>query len=137
MWPQICTIGRSDRPGELQQVPRRIREEPSKSSGTELQTQASAPRLLQRRPCISRKAVFLAAYRETASVRAAAERAGIDQLRHHRWFEADAADREAFTDAQLQIADALRDLAIERAMDGWLEPVNFRGRQRGTIRRYS
>jgi hypothetical protein len=78
----------------------------------------------------------LAAFRETASVSAAAKAAGIAPDRHVQWLEEDPRYWEAFTEAQQEVADALQGEAIERAVHGWLEPVFYRGRQCGAIRHH-
>ena len=107
-----------------------------------LQSLAREPRTivappLPRRRCISRQAAFLAAFRKTASVRAAAEAAEIAPTRHFQWLEKDPRYWEAFAEAQREVADALQGEAIERAVQGWLEPVFHRGGQCGTIRHRS
>jgi hypothetical protein len=102
---------------------------------------AQEPRAITRpllpRRCCTRRAAFLAAYRETASLRAAAEAVGVEEARHHQWLQHDAAYREAFASVQNEVVDNLQDQALERAVAGWVEPVFYRGRQCGTIRHYS
>jgi hypothetical protein len=93
--------------------------------------------LLQRHRCITRRVAFLAAYRETFSVRAAAQAAGIAETRHHHWLQQDAGYRQAFASVHSEVADNLQDQVLERAVEGWVEPVFYRGRQCGTIRHYS
>ena len=78
----------------------------------------------------------MAAFRKTASVRAAAEAAEITPARHSRWLEEDPRYWEAFVQAQQEVAGALQGEAIERAVQGWLKPVFYRGRQCGAIRHY-
>jgi hypothetical protein len=77
---------------------------------------------------------FLAAFRETASVRAAAKTAGIATDRHLHWLEEDPRYWEAFTDAQQEVADALQGEAIDRAVNGWLEPILYRDPTSWTFR---
>jgi hypothetical protein len=71
------------------------------------------------------------------SIRAAAEAAAITPTQHYKWIENDPAYWEAFSDAQMKVADALQDQVTDRAMGGWLEPVFYRGRQCGTIQHHS
>jgi hypothetical protein len=70
-------------------------------------------------------------------VRAAAEAVGVEEARHHQWLENNAGYREAFASAQMEVADNLQDQVLERAVQGWVEPVFYRGRQCGTIWHYS
>jgi hypothetical protein len=86
---------------------------------------------------ITRRAACLAAYRKTFSVRATAKRPGIAETRHHHWLQQDAAYRQAFASVQSEVVDNLRDQVLELAVEGWVEPVFYRGRQCGTIRHYS
>ena len=142
---QICTIARPDERGELHRTSRGIYEGSRNRRAVNrlrrAQSPAREPRTimppLPRRRCISRQAAFLAAFRKTASVRAAAESAGITPARHSQWLEEDPRYWEAFAQAQQEVADALQGEAIERALHGWLQPVFFRGRQCGTIPRRS
>jgi hypothetical protein len=71
---------------------------------------------LPKRRCISKQAAFLAAFRKTASVTAAAEAAGITPDRHQRWLEEDPRYWEAFMDAHLEVTDALKGEVIARAI---------------------
>jgi hypothetical protein len=49
------------------------------------------------RGCISRQDTFLAAYRKTSSIAAAAQAAGIKPAQHYRWLAANPAYWEAFS----------------------------------------
>jgi hypothetical protein len=51
--------------------------------------------------------------------------------------EKDTAYRRDFEPVQEEVAGKLLDEAVEVALNGWLEPVFYRGQQCGTIRRYS
>jgi hypothetical protein len=97
----------------------------------------TASRLHPRRRCISRRAAFLARYRETASIRAAAEVAGIAQNQFYEWLERNVPFQRDFESAQQDVADSLQDQVVELAVQGWEEPVYYRGRQCGDIRHYS
>jgi hypothetical protein len=91
----------------------------------------------RKRLCISKQAAFLAAFRKTLSVRAAAEAARIAPTQHYGWLEEDPRYWEAFSEAQREAADVLQGEAMERAVQGWLEQVLYRGRPCATIRHYS
>ena len=84
-----------------------------------------------RRRCLTRQATFLAAYRKTSSIAAAAKAAGIKPAQHW-WLGASAAYWEAFRQLQEDVIGRLQDKVVERAMDGWAEPVFYRGRVCGT-----
>lgn len=90
-----------------------------------------------RRPCVTRQTTFLAAYRKTSSMAAAAKAAGIKPAQHYRWLVASAAYWEAFMELQEEVIWRLQDKVVERAMDGWTEPVLYRGRVCGTIQHHS
>ena len=87
--------------------------------------------------CITRQAAFLAAYRKTASVAAAAKAAGIKPVQHYRWLAASAAYWEAFRELQEDVIDRLQDKVMELAVEGWAEAVLYRGRVCGTIQHHS
>lgn len=92
---------------------------------------------LPRRKCVTPQAVFLRAYRETASIPAAATAAGIEAAQHYQWLACKPAYAQDFADLQTDVIEALQDQAVERAMEGWVEPVLYRGRVCGTIQRHS
>lgn len=94
------------------------------------------PRLPRRR-CVTRQASFLAAYRKTASIPAAAKAAGIRPAQHYRWLASYAAYWQAFAEVQEDVIGTLQDAAVERAMEGWVKPVLYRGRVCGEIRHHS
>lgn len=83
-----------------------------------------------------KRAAFLAAYRETGTVKAAAKAAGIDRRTHYRWLE-DPAYAESFEDARQEAGEALEDEARRRAIQGVEEPVFYQGEVVGFRRRYS
>jgi len=94
-------------------------------------------RPIPRRRCISRRSAFLLAYRQTGSIRAAADTANIAPAQHYHWFENDSAYRRDFEDVHELVVGGLQDEIVELAVHGRLEPVFYRGQQCGTIRRYS
>jgi hypothetical protein len=81
-------------------------------------------------------AAFLPAYRKSASIPSAAQAAGIRPAQHCHWL-ANAGYWQAFAAAQEKIAARLQDAVLQRAMQGWEEPVVYRGRVCGTIWHYS
>jgi hypothetical protein len=86
-----------------------------------------------RRRCLTRQATFLAAYRKTSSIAAAAKAAGIKPAQHYRWLAASAAYCEAFRELQEDVIGRLQDKVVERAKEGWAEAVLYRGGGCGTI----
>jgi hypothetical protein len=90
----------------------------------------------RRRRCVSKQAVFLAAFLEKASIPAALEAAEITLAQHQEWLVRDARYRERFSYAYRDVADGLRDEVARLAM-GWEEQVLYRGRQCGTKPRHS
>lgn len=66
-----------------------------------------------------------------------AKAVGIEPAQHYKWIARNAAYWQAFADVQEDVTWTLQDAAVERAMDGWEEPVLYRGRVCGTIRHYS
>jgi hypothetical protein len=102
-----------------------------------LRAQKTPAESRSKRRCRSRQAAFLIAYRKTASITAAAKAAQIGEPRHYQWLKEDPRYWRSFSEAQQEVADVLQDKAVERAVEGWLEPVFYRGRQCGTTRRHS
>jgi hypothetical protein len=74
----------------------------------------------------TRSAAFLAGYRQTGSVTRAAELARVDRSQHYLWMQApDYA--EQFQRAQAEVAQAIEDEVIRRAVQGIEEPVVYQG----------
>jgi len=88
---------------------------------------------------------FLRAYRRLGSVTEAAKIAGIGKWTHYRWLEGVGAGyenyRTAFAAARRRITDLDGDAGEEeikrRGIDGVLEPVFYKGKPVGAIRKYS
>jgi hypothetical protein len=80
--------------------------------------------------------LFLAAYRQTASITKAAAAAKVDRTIHYRWLHNEAY-KAAFAAAQEEAAQVLEDEAVRRATEGTLEPVYYQGLKVGAVRRYS
>jgi hypothetical protein len=86
---------------------------------------------------MKRKAAFLAAYRESGQVRYAAEAAGVCRELHSRWLKKDPAYAAEFERAKEDAADKLEKEAVRRASEGWLEPVYYKGKPVGAVRKFS
>jgi hypothetical protein len=83
-----------------------------------------------------RQIAFLAAYRRTGVVTRAAAAVGIARETHYDWLEEEGY-REEFRAATIEAGAVLEETAIQRAVDGWEEPVYHDGKVVGTIRKYS
>jgi hypothetical protein len=79
---------------------------------------------------------FLSAYAESCNILWASRRAQIARRTHYDWKETRPNYAKAFARAKEWAADYLEAMAIERATDGWLEPVFYQGEQCGTVRRF-
>jgi hypothetical protein len=82
---------------------------------------------LQRRATHARARAFLAAYKRTGSITAAAAAANVDRSTHYAWHRTSATYRAAFERAAEQAAGVLEDEAIERATVGVFEPLTWQG----------
>lgn len=80
---------------------------------------------------------FLSSYAVAGSITRAAEAAGISRQTHYAWLKQFPEYVTAFADARTIAIDILEERAIERARDGWDEPVYHDGKQCGTIRKHS
>jgi hypothetical protein len=76
----------------------------------------------------AKMSAFLAAIRVMPLVKRAAQAAGVHRSSHYRKLKSCFAYAEAFQEAQMIGIDAIWDLAVERAMCGWEEPLVCRGR---------
>lgn len=84
----------------------------------------------------AKRAAFLTALAETGIISAAAKVVGVNRSTVFRWRE-DPAFAEAFQDAIEQAADKIEAEAIRRAVEGFEEPVWYRGIEVGKITRHS
>lgn len=91
---------------------------------------------MPRSPAEANARAFLAAYRLTADITAAATAAKIDRGMHYRWLKQSESYRVAFDRARIEVGDAIEAAAIKRARDGVLEPVFYQGIKCGAVRRY-
>jgi len=71
---------------------------------------------------------FLAAIQVMPLVKRAAKAAGVHRCSHYRKLESSPAYASVFREAQRIGYDAIFDLAVERAVIGWDEPIVYRGR---------
>lgn len=70
---------------------------------------------------VTRQAAFLAAYRKTSSIAAAAKAAGIKPAQHYRRLAASPAYWEAFRELQDDVTRRLQDKVVELAIEGWAD----------------
>jgi hypothetical protein len=76
---------------------------------------------------VSKQSAFLAAFRVTASITAAAEAVGIERQMHYRWLKEDPEYSPAFEAARDDAAQTLEDEAVRRAYHGVFEPTVYQG----------
>lgn len=84
-----------------------------------------------------KKAAMLAAYAELGNVSKAAEAAEIGRTTHYDWLDADPEYKARFQEAHRLATERLEEEARRRAVDGWVEPVFYKGERVGGIRKYS
>lgn len=84
-----------------------------------------------------KKRLFLIAYSETGNLSFASEVAGIDRSTHYVWLKNDVKYAEAYEQAKDIAADALELEARRRAVEGVDEPVYYKGRAVGAVRKFS
>lgn len=80
---------------------------------------------------------FLAAFAKTCRIDRAAEAAGIHRQTHYDWMRDDPAYVVMFEEAKALAHQVLEDAAVDRAVDGWDEPVFHEGKPCGVIRKRS
>lgn len=84
-----------------------------------------------------KQAAFLAAYRETGIVKAAAEASGVSRNDHYYWLNNDPAYGEAAAASQDEAVEAMEREARRRAVEGWRKPVYYKGEVVGHEHRFS
>jgi hypothetical protein len=89
--------------------------------------------ILQRK----KQRAFLTAYATCGVISRAAEAAGIARQTHYDWMNNDPEYVEAFKQAEEEAAESLEAEARRRALEGWEEPVYYKGRVVGSVRKYS
>jgi len=83
-----------------------------------------------------RQRAFLSAFERTCCIRWAARAACVSRESHYRWLR-DPTYAAVFEQTRRSVADYLEAMAVERASEGWLEPVFYQGSQCGEVRKYS
>ena len=80
---------------------------------------------------------MLAAIAGTGNISKAATVANVARAQHYAWLKQDPEYAQAVQDAMEQAADALESEARRRAEEGVDEPVFYKGKECGVIRKYS
>jgi hypothetical protein len=91
---------------------------------------------IQKRTKVNQKA-FLAALCETGNITRAAEAAGVARRQHYNWLDNDSTYLKRFEECIDQAADNLEAEARRRAVEGVAEPVFYKGKPIGAVRKYS
>lgn len=84
-----------------------------------------------------RQVAFLRSLRETGCVKAACRHVGLTTTSAYRVKRRIPAFGEAWDQALAFVAPALERAAMQRAVDGWLEPIVYKGEVVAHRRRYS
>lgn len=80
---------------------------------------------------------FLAFLSSNGNVTMSAERAGISRSVVYKFFRTDEKFSKRMYDARQEAADRLEEEARRRGVDGWEEPVFYKGDVCGSVRKYS
>lgn len=80
---------------------------------------------------------FIAAIRETGNISEAVKLAKIPRSTAYQWREKDEAFAKQWDEAIEEATDTLEREARRRAIEGWDEPVFYKGAEQGRIRKYS
>lgn len=88
------------------------------------------------RSTYERQRDFLVAYASTFNVERAAELAGVDRGTHYKWCRKDPGYAAAFKKRREEAGSFLEAEAIQRAGEGYLEPVFYQGSECGQVRRF-
>jgi len=80
---------------------------------------------------------FMKAYSLVGSVTKACEVAEHARSRHYQLLKENKDYRDAFAEARNRLADVLEAVVIQRAVEGYLEPVYYKGKPCGAVRRFS
>lgn len=99
-------------------------------------TRAREAKQTKPRPAAQRER-FIAALRNSANVRAAAQASGISRAQVYRWRETMPTFAADWDEALDDALDVLEAAAWQRAQAGVLEPVYQQGEKVGEVRRYS
>lgn len=82
------------------------------------------------------KAVFLSELAASYSITHASDAAGVARSTAYEHRDRDEEFRAAWDEAVTRIDDKLEQSAMSRAIDGWDEPVFYRGEQCGLVRKF-
>jgi hypothetical protein len=85
---------------------------------------------------LAHQRAFLNAFEDSGCIRHAAKAVGLTRQIHYKWLKCDPDYQAAFKESQRAAADYLESVAVERATTGWLEPVHYKGKVCGHVRRY-
>ncbi|MEH3047460.1 hypothetical protein [Sphingomonas adhaesiva] len=85
----------------------------------------------------ARQVAFLRALRETGCVQAACRHVGLSTTSAYRVRQRIPAFGDAWDQALAFVAPVLERAALERAVEGWLEPIMYKGEVVAHRRRYS
>jgi hypothetical protein len=80
---------------------------------------------------------FLCLYSETGNVTESAKKAGLNRQHLYEFRDSNPEFSKAWEECRKLAGEALRDEAFRRAKEGVEEPVFFKGRKVGTVRKYS
>ena len=80
---------------------------------------------------------FIDAIREHRSITKACEAVGKGRTTVYRWRNDDSEFQEEWDEAVETNVDDLEAGAMKRAIEGWLEPVYFKGKPVGVVRKFS
>lgn len=84
-----------------------------------------------------KRTAFLSALAEYGNVTQAAEKAGVNRVYLYEVRAEDKAFKKEWKEAARYGALRLEDEARRRAIEGWEEPVWHKGKECGTVRKYS
>jgi len=85
----------------------------------------------------AKKVSFLEVYSRSGNKREAAKATGVSLRQHYYWMDRDPEYAEAFQMAKEEATEVLEREAFRRGVEGWEEPVFYRGEEVGKITRYS
>lgn len=83
------------------------------------------------------QAAFLAAYALIGVITSAARQADVDRNHHYEWLNEDPTYPPRFAAAHEQACDRLETAMVQRAVQGWEEPVFQGGALVGHVRKFS
>ncbi|HPT88722.1 MAG TPA: helix-turn-helix domain-containing protein [Bacillota bacterium] len=84
-----------------------------------------------------RKELFIAAYKECGTIIQTCRMTGIYRSQVYRWKEEDPEFRDALEQAEEEATEALIAEARRRGLNGVDEPIYYKGKQVGAVKKYS